>query len=225
VATVLAGAGIGLTLGRFIPDRFQATIRQAIGLFVVVYAITMATATRNPLVLLLSLLLGVVAGELLRLDDGVQAVGRWAERRVSRGGATGRVSTAFVTTSLLFCVGPLTILGTFNDGTRGDVTILAVKSTLDGFSAIVFAAALGWGVLLSAGSVFVVQGLLTLAAFLLHASLSAAQVAELTAVGGVTVLAIGVGLLELKAIRVANFLPGLVVAPVIVAVGQALKIL
>jgi len=153
VATVLAGAGIGLTLGRFIPDRFQTTIRQAIGLFVVVYAITMATATRNPLVLLLSLLLGVIAGELLRLDDGVQAVGRWAERQVSRGRATGRVSTAFVTTSLLFCVGPLTILGTFNDG------------------------------------------------------------------------AIGLGLLELKAIRVANFLPGLVVAPVIVAVGQALKIL
>ena len=225
VATVLAGSAIGLTLGRFIPDRFHRSIRQAIGLFVAVYGISLALNTRNPLILLVSLLLGVIVGELLRLDDGVQAVGRLAERRVSRAEPSGRVSIAFITTSLLFCVGPLTILGTFNDGTRGDVTLLAVKSVLDGFSSIVFAATLGWGVVLSAGSVLVVQGLLTLAAFLLHASLSAAQVAELTAVGGVTTVALGLGLLELKVIRVANFLPRLAVAPLIVAIGRALNLL
>lgn len=225
VATVLAGSTIGLTLGRVIPDRFHRSMRQAIGLFVAVYGISLALGTRNPLILLVSLLLGVIVGELLRLDDGVQALGRLAERRVSPAQRTGRVSLAFVTTSLLFCVGPLTILGTFNDGTHGDVTLLAVKSMLDGFSSIVFAATLGWGVFLSAGSVLVVQGLLTLAAFLLHASLSGPQVAELTAVGGVTTIAIGLSLLELKAIRVASFLPGLAVAPLIVAIGHALNLL
>lgn len=224
VAAVLAGCTIGLSLGRFIPDRFHQSVRQAIGLFVVVYGTTMALSSRNPLILLISLLLGVIIGEALRLDDGVREVGRWAERRVSRGEPSGRVSVAFVTTSLLFCVGPLTILGTFNDGSRGDITLLAVKSTLDGFSSIVFAATLGWGVLLSAGSVLVVQGSLTLAAFVLHASLSPAQVQELTAVGGVTVIAIGLGLLELKSFRVANFLPGLVVAPLLVFVLHAFNV-
>jgi uncharacterized protein len=224
VAAVLAGGTIGLTLGRFIPDRFHQSVRQAIGLFVVVYGITMAVSTRNPLILLISLLLGVTAGEALRLEDGVREVGRWAERRVSRGEPTGRVSIAFVTTSLLFCVGPLAILGTFNDGSRGDITLLAVKSTLDGFSSIVFAATLGWGVLLSAASVLIVQGSLTLAAFLLHASLSTPQVQELTAVGGVMVIAMGVGLLELKSFRVANFLPGLVVAPLIVFALRAFNL-
>jgi uncharacterized protein len=224
VATVLIGSGIGLSLGRFIPGRIHEAVRQAIGLFVMVYGVTMALSTRHVLILLISLLIGVICGELLRLDDGVQAIGRWAERRVSRGAVTGRVSIAFVTTSLLFCVGPLTVLGSFEDGTRGDITTLAVKSTLDGFSSIVFAATLGWGVVLSAASVLLVQGTLTLVAFLLHAGLSAAQVAELTAVGGVTVIAIGLGLLQLKAIRVANFLPGLVVAPALVFALHVLNV-
>src|SRR5438132_1417345 len=145
----------------------------------------MALGTRNPLILLVSLVLGAVIGELLRLDEGVQAVGRWTERRAGSGDQPGRVSLAFVTTSLLFCVGPLTIIGTFLDGARGDVTVLAVKSTLDGFSSIVFAATLGWGVALAAATVLLVQGTLTLLAFVLHAGLGARETAELTAVGGV----------------------------------------
>ncbi|HYM49055.1 MAG TPA: DUF554 domain-containing protein [Candidatus Limnocylindrales bacterium] len=224
VGTVLAGSVVGLALGRFIPDRLHETVRQAIGLFVVVYGLSMALQTRNPLILLISLLLGVVVGELIRIDDGVQRIGRWAERRVTRDPVSGRVSVAFVTTSLLFCVGPLAILGTFNDGTRGDVTLLAVKSTLDGFSSIVFAATLGWGVLLSAISVLAVQGTLTLIAFGLHASLDTAQVAELTAAGGVIVIAIGLGLLQLKSMRVASFLPSLVAAPALVSALHSLKL-
>jgi uncharacterized membrane protein YqgA involved in biofilm formation len=221
-ATVLAGAAIGLTLGRYIPASLQQTIRVAVGLFVAVYGIQLTFKTRNPLILLVSVLVGVVIGEALRLDDGVQAIGRWAERRTQRGGEPGRVSLAFVTTSLLFCVGPLTILGSFLDGTRGDITVLAIKSTLDGFSSIVFAATLGWGVLLSAVSVLVVQGSLTLIAVLAHAGLSDLETGELTAVGGLIVLAIALGLLELKAIKVANFLPALVVAPLLAGVLHAL---
>jgi uncharacterized protein len=219
--TVLVGATIGLTLGRVIPTGLQQTIRAAIGLFVAVYGIQLTFKTRNPLILLVSALLGVVIGEALRLDDRVQALGGWAERRTDRGGEPGRVSLAFVTTSLLFCVGPLTILGSFLDGTKGDITVLAIKSTLDGVSSIVFAATLGWGVLLSAVSVLVVQGTLTLIAVLAHTGLSELETGELTAVGGLIVLAIALGLLELKSIKVANFLPALLVAPLLAGIVHA----
>jgi uncharacterized membrane protein YqgA involved in biofilm formation len=221
VGTVLVGATIGLTLGRVIPASLQHTIRLAVGLFVAVYGIQLTFKTHNPLILLVSVLIGVVIGEALHLDDGVQALGRWAEHRTHRGGEPGRVSLAFVTTSLLFCVGPLTILGSFLDGTKGDITVLAIKSTLDGVSSIVFAATLGWGVLLSAVSVLVVQGSLTLIAVLAHAGLSDLETAELTAVGGLIVLAIGLGLLEVKSIKVANFLPSLLVAPLLAAAVHA----
>jgi uncharacterized protein len=215
-STVLAGATIGLAFGRVIPASLQQIIRTAIGLFVAVIGIQMALKTRSPLVLLVSILVGVTLGELLRLDAGVQAIGSWAERRFSGGGGEpGRVSVAFITTSLIFCVGPLTVLGSFLDGTRGDITLLAIKSTLDGVTSIVFAATLGWGVLLSAASVLLVQGSLTLVAFLIHAGLSDLQAAELTAAGGIAVLGIALGLLELKAVKVANFLPALAVAPVL----------
>jgi uncharacterized membrane protein YqgA involved in biofilm formation len=177
------------------------------------------------LVLLISVLVGVVIGELLKLDAGVQAIGAWAERRLSRDGQLGRVSLAFITTSLIFCVGPLTILGSFQDGARGDITLLAIKSTLDGVTSIVFAATLGWGVLLSAVSVLLVQGGLTLIAFLIHAGLSDLQTAELTAAGGIAVLAIALGLLELKPIKVANFLPALVVAPLLAGILHAFALL
>jgi uncharacterized protein len=219
--TVIAGGLLGLTIGRFIPPAIQQTIRAGLGLLVGAYGIQMTLKTRNFLILLISVLVGALIGELLHLDQAINAIGRWAERRVGRGGEPGRVSQAFISTSLLFCVGPLTILGSFFDGSKGDVTILTIKSTLDGFSSIVFAASLGWGVLLSAASVLVVQGGLTLVAFLLHTGLSDFETAELTAAGGIAVLAIALGLLELKTIRVANFLPALVLAPLLAGILHA----
>jgi uncharacterized membrane protein YqgA involved in biofilm formation len=219
--TVLVGATLGLTLGRVIPESLHRSIRIAIGLFVAVIGIQMALKTHNPLVLLVSVLVGVVIGELLKLDAGVQAIGSWAEHRLSRGGEPGRVSLAFITTTLIFCVGPLTVLGSFLDGSRGDITLLAIKSTLDGVTSIVFAATLGWGVLLSAASVLLVQGSLTLIAFLIHAGLTDLETAELTAAGGIAVLGISLGLLELKSIKVANFLPALVVAPLLAGILHA----
>jgi uncharacterized membrane protein YqgA involved in biofilm formation len=225
-STVLLGTTIGLTIGRVIPESMQRTIRIAIGLFVLVIGVQMALKTRNPLVLLVSVLIGVVIGELMRLDDGVRAIGDWAERRMHRSAERpGTAALAFVTTSLIFCVGPLTVLGSFLDGTKGDITLLAIKSVLDGVTSIVFAATLGWGVYLSAGSVLIVQGLLTLIAFAIHAGLTDLETAELTAAGGIAVLAIGLGLLELKSIKVANFLPALIVAPLIAGVLHALKLL
>lgn len=219
--TVIAGTTVGLVFGRLIPQSLQRTIQIAVGLFVVVIGIQMALKTRNPLVLLVSVLIGVVLGELLRIDAGLQKLARWVEARTRREGEPGRVSLAFITTSLIFCVGPLTVLGSFLDGTKGDITLLAIKSTLDGVTSIVFAATLGWGVYLSAGSVLIVQGTLTLLAFLIHAGLSDVETVELTAAGGIAVLGIGLGLLELKAIKVANFLPALVVAPVLAGLLHA----
>lgn len=223
--TVIGGTTVGLTLGRVIPESMQRTIRIAIGLFVLVIGVQMALKTHNPLVLLVSVLLGVIVGELLRLDAGMLALGAWAERRLQRDGAPGRVSIAFITTTLLFCVGPLAILGSFLDGTKGDITLLAIKSILDGVSSIVFAATLGWGVYLSAGSVLLVQGLLTVIAVVLHAGLSNLEIAELSAAGGITVLAIGLNLLELKTIKTANFLPALLIAPVLAGVLHAFRLL
>lgn len=220
--TVLAGTTLGLAFGRLIPESLQRIIRVAIGLFVMVIGIQMALKTRNPLVLLVSVLVGVVIGELLRIDAGLQALARWVEARTRRGGEPGRVSLAFITTSLIFVVGPLAVLGSFADGTKGDITLLAIKSTLDGVTSMVFAATLGWGVYLSALSVLVVQGTLTLLAFLVHAGLTDLETAELTAAGGIAVLAIGLGLLDIKAIKVANFLPSLVVAPLLAGLLHAI---
>jgi uncharacterized protein len=219
--SVVAGTTVGLFFGRVIPESLQRTLRIAVGLFVLVIGMQMALKTRNPLVLLVSVLIGVVAGELLRIDAGLQALARWAESRTRRDGEPGRVSLAFITTTLIFCVGPLTVLGSFLDGTRGDITLLAIKSTLDGVTSIVFASTLGWGVYLSALSVLIVQGTLTLIAVLVHAGLSDLETAELTAAGGIAVLAIGLGLLDIKVIKVANFLPGLVVAPLLAGVLHA----
>lgn len=222
--TVLLGAATGLALNRFIPSSLQQTMRTGLGLFTAVIGIEMALKTRNPLLLLISLLLGLVAGELLQLDQRLQSLGAWIEGRLDRrSGADGspRVAVGFVTASLLFCVGPLAIVGSFLDGTRGDITLLAIKSTLDGFSSIVLAAALGWGVLLAAVSVLLVQGCLTLLAVIAHTGLSQAQTLELTAVGGLAVLAIALGLLDLKPIKVANLLPALLVAPLLSWFTQA----
>jgi uncharacterized protein len=223
--TILAGTTLGLTLGRVIPEGMQRTIQMAIGLFVIVIGLQMAFKTHNPLLLLISVLIGVVIGEGLRLDARIQALGAWTERRLTRGGDPGRVSIAFITTTLIFCIGPLAVLGSFLDGTRGDITLLATKSALDGVTSMVFAATLGWGVYLSAGSVLLVQGALTLLAYLLHAGLSNLEIAELTAAGGIAVLAIGLGMLDLKQIKVANFLPSLVIAPLLAGMLHAIGLL
>ncbi len=223
--TVLIGTGTGLAVGRMLPARFVTTIMQGLGLFTVIIGITLSIRTKSPLLLLASALIGALVGEALRLEDGLRALGGWLERTLTSGGVeagtsgamgSGRVAAAFVTTSLLFCVGPLTFLGTFQDGSQGDITLLAIKSLLDGFASLAYAAALGWGVALSAGTVLVFQGSLTAAAFALHRGLPDALSNELSAVGGLMIVALGLNLLELKRIRVASFLPSLVVLPLLV---------
>jgi len=224
-ATVVVGALLGKAIGDRLPPRLRETAMHAIGLMTLALGMQMALGSRNGVVVLGALLLGGLTGELLRIEDRLTALGDWVERRVERGGkpeSRGNFSRGFVTTSILFCVGPMTLLGCMNDGLRGDIRLLAIKSTLDGFSALAFASALGWGVLCSAGTVLVLQSLLTFSAGVLNAWLTEPMRAELFATGGVMMLGLGLRLLDLKPIRVANFLPGLLYAPLLVALAQAI---
>ena len=228
VGTVVAGAVVGRALGSRFSPAIRESVMHVIGLMASVLGADMALKTRNPLIVLVSLVLGAITGELLRLETGIDRLGVAAEKRLGGGregaqpdGKPGDFARGFVTTSILFCVGPLTLLGCLQDGLRGDYGLLATKATLDGISSIAFASALGWGVLLSAVTVLVVQGSLTLGARALEPLLAdPAMQAELFAAGGVMMLGLGLRLLELKPIRVANLLPALLYAPLLVLLSR-----
>jgi uncharacterized membrane protein YqgA involved in biofilm formation len=220
VATVVAGSGAGLLVGSRLPERIRQTVLSGLGLM------TLALQTRNPLLMLASLLLGGVIGELLGLEERLQALGRSLETRVSGHSGEGSAFVkGFVTASLVFCVGPMTILGSIQDGLTGNYTLLAIKATLDGFASLAFSASLGIGVMFAALTVLIYQGALTLGAGLVKAVLTEAMITEMTAVGGTMILGIGLLLLDLKRVRVASFLPGLFIAPVLVALAPTLNAL
>lgn len=237
VGTVLVGGVTGMALGDRLPERVRLIVVQGLGLATLLLGLKNAWETRNLLILLTAIALGGAMGELLRVQDGLDWLGRRFEALVYAAGrrwgagdvalaetdppvASGRsFSRGFVTASLLFCVGPLTILGSFQDGLTGDYRTLAVKSLLDGFSALVFASTLGLGVPASALFVLVYQGALTLGAGLLQPLLTPAMITELTAAGGLLILGLGLGMLEIKPVRVASFLPALAIAPLLVPVA------
>jgi uncharacterized membrane protein YqgA involved in biofilm formation len=226
VVTVVAGSGAGLLVGSRLPERIRQTVLSGLGLMTLVIGMSMALQTRNPLLMLASLLLGGVIGELLGLEERLQALGRYLETRVSGHSGEGSAFVkGFVTASLVFCVGPMTILGSIQDGLTGNYTLLAIKATLDGFASLAFSASLGIGVMFAALTVLVYQGALTLGAGLVKAVLTEAMITEMTAVGGTMILGIGLLLLDLKRVRVASFLPGLFIAPVLVALAPTLNAL
>ncbi len=214
VATVLAGSGLGVVVGNRIPDRVHETVFKGLGLLTLVVGIKMSLETQNILILMGSVLAGALVGEVLGIQAGLDRVADKLQTRF--GGGRGRFSEAFVTSSLVFCVGPMTILGSIQDGLAGDYDLLAMKSMLDAFSSFAFAATLGIGVMFSALTVLLFQGGLTLGAGVLEGLLSEGMIAEMTACGGLMVLGIGLVLLDIARPRVANFLPSLVIAPLIV---------
>jgi uncharacterized membrane protein YqgA involved in biofilm formation len=214
VVAVLVGGGIGTFAGSRLPEGMRKTAMQAIGLVTVLIGVQNFLAFDNPLVPLVSVILGLLVGELLGIDASLNRFGNALEGRYAKGGSP--VSRAFVTTSLLFCVGPLTVLGSLQDGLSGDYRTLALKSALDFVASLSFASILGWGVLLSAGTILVVQGSLTVAAASFGEFMTEPMISAMTASGGVLILGLGLGLLEIREVRVANMLPALVVAPVLV---------
>lgn len=233
VATVVIGASLGLLLGGRLPARVQQSLTIGLGLFTLVIGMSMAlriftdpsAREGDDLAVLGALLGGVALGELLRLHDGLEALGAWFQRRLSRRSRPSRIADGFVSASLVFCVGPLTILGSLENGLSGDIRLLAIKSLLDGVAAIAFAAALGPGVYLAALTVLVVQGGIAAAAALFQGVLDTASLLAITAAGGIILLGVALRLLDLKAVRVASFLPALVLAPLLVRLAGLVRTL
>jgi uncharacterized membrane protein YqgA involved in biofilm formation len=215
VIAVLAGGGIGTFVGARLSEGMRETALHAIGLVTLLVGVQSFLKYDNPLVPLVSVVAGLVVGELLGIEDALKRLGDALQKRFSRGESP--VSRAFVTTSLLFCVGPLTVIGSLQDGLSGDYGLLTLKSALDFIASLTFASVLGWGVLLSAGTVLVVQGALTLGASSLEAIVTHPMISATTATGGILIFGLGLGLLDLKEVRVANMLPALLFAPLLVA--------
>jgi uncharacterized protein len=219
IATVLIGGIIGLIFGARIPDKLKETVIAGMGLFTAAMGIQMFMKTENPLIVLGALLMGTLLGEWWRIEDGLQNLGRILEQRFSKEEQDGsnKFVRGFLTASLLFCVGPMTILGSIQDGLTGDYNLLAVKSVLDGFAALAFTSTLGIGVMFSTVIILLYQGGISLLAAQLNAMVTPSMMNELTATGGVILVGLAISsLLEIKKIRVGNMLPGLLIAPVIV---------
>jgi uncharacterized membrane protein YqgA involved in biofilm formation len=221
VLAIVAGTVAGVLLGSRLPERLRVAMLQAIGLVTLVIGMREALTTRNVVFPLVALILGTAVGEALRVEDRLEGLGHRIRRRFERDADAGdsRFVEGFVAASLLFCIGPLTILGSIRDGLGGPdhAQLLLVKSALDGLVSIAFASTLGWGVGFSALSVIVIQGTLTLAAGGADRVLTERMVAEMSATGGLMVIGIGLRLLDVKQVPVGSFLPALVIAPVAVA--------
>lgn len=232
VVTVLIGSLLGILLGHRLPDKARDTVLSGLGIVTFVVGLSMALETHNVLIPMFSVLLGGVLGELWHLEERLEDAGRWLERQVGGwlgDGEQSDVVRAFVTASLVFCVGPISILGPIQDGLTGDYNLLAIKALLDGFASLAFAATLGPGVILSIITIVVYQGGISLSAMALGTALGNVTretpwVIEMTAAGGVLIMGIGLILLELKRIRVGNMLPAIVIAPLIVVLLTALGI-
>ena len=228
IGTVLIGGLIGLLVGASFSDRVRDTVISVLGLFTLAVGILTFLEGVNVegeqiLIPLVSLLIGGMLGEWWRIEARLQDLGAALEKRFA--GGDGEVTQenqfirGFLTASLLFCVGPMTILGSIQDGLTGDYELLAIKSVLDGFAAMALASTFGVGVLFSVLVVLVVQGGLTLLASQLQFFFTEVMIAELSVVGGILLLAIAIGsLLELRPIRTGNLLPALLVEPVLVIV-------
>jgi uncharacterized membrane protein YqgA involved in biofilm formation len=238
MAAIVVGSGIGVVVGGRLPQRTRDLITQALGLVTLVVAainvlalseaawIADVGATAPLLIVLGSVVIGGVIGSLLRIEDRAEALGGWLQRRVSKeADSRGRVRfiEGFVDASLLFCIGPLAILGALSDGLGQGLDQLALKSVIDGFAAIAFAATLGWGVAFSALAVGVVQGIFTLLGVGVGSVLAASAIASITATGGVLLIGLSLRLLGLSRLPVADLLPALVIAPLLTLAVVAVR--
>lgn len=232
VAAVLLGSGVGVLLGNRLPQRTRDVVTDALGLVVLLIAGLSAMAVTDAafvdavgssapvLIVLGSLLVGGIAGSLMQVEYRLESLGGWLQARLAHAGdsdARRRFIEGFVAASMLFCVGPLTILGSLSDGLGNGADQLILKATLDGFAAIAFASTFGWGVAASALVVLVVQGALTVLGALVGGVLPDAHLAAITATGGLLLAGVALRLLEIRHLPVGDLLPALLVAPVLTA--------
>ncbi|MEE9206286.1 MAG: DUF554 domain-containing protein [Acidimicrobiia bacterium] len=215
IVAVIVGTTIGAVARSRFPERIRETVMGSLGLLTAAVGVREILPTSEFPLVLGAVLLGAVIGELLRIEGGLEALGGRLQRRFAGEGGDSRFAEGFIIASLVFCVGPLTIIGSIEDG-LGDPELLFVKSGLDGFASIAFAAVYGWGVGLSIIAIAVIQGGLALAAGTLDGVLTDPMLDALGAAGGILLLGISLRLLDLKQIRVANLLPAVVLAPLFV---------
>ena len=219
MATVLAGTLVGVLAGSRLPEGMQQRVLAGLGLVTLVIGVDLALEWREtqalPLYVLGGVVLGGIVGEALAIEARLERLGDRIQAATSSGeGST--VSQAFVTASLLFCVGPLTVVGAIQDGLTGDHEALVTKSLLDGFASVALASTLGWGVAISALTILIVQGGISLGAGVFEDVLVGETLSALTSAGGILIIGISLKLLALKDVRVGNFLPALVIAPALV---------
>lgn len=208
--TVIIGSLLGVLIGKRFTERLNTMVMHALGLVTLLIGFKMALKTENILLVIGSLALGGITGEILKIEDGLERLGDFIKSKVKS--QSSHFVLGFVTSSLVFCVGPMTIVGSIKDGMTGDASILYAKSILDGFASIAFASALGIGVIFSALTVLIFQGFLTLLGAKLSFLTDPKILNELTATGGLIIVGIGFYLLGIKKIKVGNFLPALIFA-------------
>ena len=216
VVAVIIGGTAGTFLKKGIPEKFVKAIMTGIGLCVVYIGISGALKGSNTLVLIVSTVLGVAVGTLIDIDGKLNRFGSWIEKKLTKGDKKIPVAEGFVTGSLLFCVGSMTIVGSLNAGLLNDNEMLYIKSLLDLISSTMLAATLGIGVVLSAAFVLVFQGALVLLAQQLSGFLTDSAVAEMTCAGSVIIIALGLNLIGISKIKVADFIPAIIFAPIFV---------
>jgi uncharacterized membrane protein YqgA involved in biofilm formation len=207
---ILAGSLLGLLFSRGIAERYKEIILSGVGLSVVLIGIKSALVSNDVLVVIFSVILGALLGEWLAIETQLQAFGLFIESKVTAKSSDSKsFAKGFVTASLVFCVGSMAIVGSLESGLTGNHQTLFAKSVLDGVTSIIFASSLGLGVIFSALTVLIYQGLITLAAGFLKAYMVPETIAQMTSVGGLLIMAIGLNMLKITAIRVGNLLPGI----------------
>jgi uncharacterized membrane protein YqgA involved in biofilm formation len=224
VITVLIGSGLGLLLRNRLSDAYKSLILQGVGILTLVIGMQMALKTENILILLISVILGGITGQLLRFEEKIDSFADSVKNKFARKD-DAFFSEGFITASIIFCVGPMTILGSINDGLHGDINLLAIKSVLDGFTALALSTTFGIGVIFSIFTIIIIQGGITFSALLIEQFFNNMMINEMTAVGGVLIIGIGFVLLDVKKIKVATFLPALLFAPILVIVYQKVIVL
>jgi len=212
-STVLLGSTLGLLIGSKLPDRIKNMVMHALGLSTLLIGLKMAFKTGNILFVIASLAAGGIIGELLKLEERLESLGEFIKRKVKSESST--FVLGFVTSSLIFCSGPMTIVGSIQDGIAGDTSLLYAKSLMDGFAAMIFASSLGAGVIFSSLTVLIFQGALTILGSRLSFLLQPAVLDELVATGGLIIVGIGIYLLGIKKLKVGNFLPALVIVVIL----------
>jgi hypothetical protein len=216
VFAIIAGSLIGVFFNKFIPERIKKILFQALGLSTILIGITMAIKTQNVLIVIFSLVLGGVIGELINIEKQLDRFGDYLKSKIKAKDST--FVEAFVTASLIFCVGAMAIMGSIEDGINHNYSVLYTKSLLDGVASIAFSSALGIGVIFSAIPILIYQGGITLLAGFIKEYLTQAAITEMSATGGLLILGIGLSILEIKIIKVGNLLPAILIAAILALV-------